>query len=167
MESWERDSLNFHSFFGDTVVGCELLFSPSTSSLVQTFLSLRELLTEAWNFIVYFASTGSCKWMGWRVEKKVVTGATSLRGPLLSTRPPVAFPCAPVTPLAEFCQLPISCCKPFSLLILILQLLVYQCRERGIKREDLPMILHTYTHALPRNSLNSFVTVSCLPWDYL
>lgn len=84
MESWKRDRRNFLSFFGDTslVVSCpSFSSSPNTSSLLQTFLfSMSYLLTDAWKVVAYSASTGSCKRMEWRVEKKVVTGATLPRG---------------------------------------------------------------------------------------
>lgn len=72
MGSWERDRLHFLSFFGDTVllVSCPSFSStPRTSSLLQTFLYLHGLRTEAWNFVAYSASTVGCKcrWDGeWR-----------------------------------------------------------------------------------------------------
>lgn len=152
MGSWERDRLDFLSFFGDTVVGCELPFLISHSEYLLSLpdlsfssgttlrnLELHSIFSQHWKLQMDGMEGGrEGSYWGYQPQGGLYSFTLSYTASCFPLRP--CYSLSRNLPSSDFFY-----CRSFSLIILILRLLVSVRRRGGIEGGDLPVILHTRT----------------------
>lgn len=128
------------------VKSCSSFFpTPNAFPVLQIFLFCMRYSRDAWKVVAYSGSTGSCKGMGWRMEKVVPGGGGRLFCFTLSLSPgclPLHSSYALSRNLPKFGFLPVN---RYYLLILILQLLV-SVQRKGNKRGPGCDFAHLHVH---------------------